>query len=145
MLTEQQLREKEYTKEDILLADCMTWAKNTYPQIRKAIFHIKNEGDSGSKFAKIKASQDLAKGKLKGVFDVQSVYMGHIVFIEFKLPHTNLSPAQLELAELWSGWSIPIFIVDNFDDFKYIIEKVILTGHLWYGGIYGKKYLRIKA
>lgn len=115
-----------YTSEDAFLADCMCWAKNTYPQIRKAIFHIENEGDTSSQYARMKGAQSAAKGKLKGVFDVCCVFEGKLSFAEFKLPKGVWSIEQKELQSLWSQWQIPIYEIRTFDSWKNYIEVVIL-------------------
>ena len=108
-----------------MLADFMTWCRNTYPQLRKAIFHIENEGHEGGQRGAFLGAQALAKGKLKGVFDVLCVYKGKMTWIEFKLPKGVLSPAQKELKEIWEGWGMEIHVIRNFEEFNLIIQKIL--------------------
>ncbi len=115
-----------YLLEDQMLADFMTWAKNEHPQIRKSIFHIENEGDRSSDFARFKGAQSLSKGKLKGVFDVCCVYEGRLSFAEFKLKGGSWSKEQVELRDLWGDWAIPIIEITNFADWKYYIRNFVL-------------------
>ena len=118
MATEQELRIKTYTSEDAMLADYMTWAKNTYPQLRKGIFHVENEGVKTG----LQGSIALAKGKLAGVPDVCSVYMGKMRWAEFKLPKGVFSDKQKVLFPIWEAWGIEIHVVRGWEDWTKFID-----------------------
>lgn len=149
MITEEQIRAKEkqahfnvaykykgktlyhpkidgYLTEDLMQADFYQWAVNYHPALRGFIFHIKNEGDSGSSFARLKAAQDTSKGKLPGVFDNLSVYKNRMVFIELKLPSGTWSDDQKKLKALWETQGIEVLECRTFDRWKWIIEEYIL-------------------
>jgi hypothetical protein len=116
-----------YIDEDALLADCIQWMKCAYPELEDFVFHIANEGSSGSIESRLEGARNLTKGVLSGVFDVQSVWAGRMLFCEFKLPGKTYSPRQQVLREKWTKAGIRIDLVDNFDDWRNWIEKVVLN------------------
>ncbi len=118
-----------YLKEDIMQADFMQWTFEVYPYLKDFLFHIVNEGDSSDDYARMKASQNLTKGKLAGVFDNHCNWCNPSIWIELKLPGEDFSPRQKRLYDLWTAKGILIFKCDNFDLWKNIIEINILK--LW--------------
>ena len=132
MISKEQILAKEirvgvkrigYQSEDEMLADFMTWARNEHPQLRKFIFHIENEGYSSSALARMKGAQGLAKGKLKGVFDVLCVKGNKMRWAEFKLPKTGVwSPEQKELKSLWGAEGIEICEITCFAQWELFIK-----------------------
>ncbi len=112
-----------YLSEDDMLADFMTWMRNKYPQLRQAVFHIENEGNS--KFSK-HGGDSLSKGKLAGVFDVISVYpKREVKFAEFKLSGGQWSTVQKELHLLWTSWGISITEIKTFEQWKNWIHSLL--------------------
>ena len=115
-----------YLSEDLQQADYIQWAWHWYPELRFCLFHIKNEGNDGSKRARMIGAQDLTKGKLKGVFDNLCVLNNRMVLIEIKLPGEDMSPDQKDLYKLWTSMGVEVYIAKTFDEWKYLIESVIL-------------------
>ncbi len=128
-----------YLKEDAMLSDYMVWLNNTHTddQIRRSIFHIENEGTFGGKYGAMQGAISKGKGKKKGVLDVCSVYMGNVLFMEFKLNSSGtFSDEQLDIIGDLQSWSICVFVIRSFDFFKFCIEEVILKGLRLGGGIW---------
>lgn len=128
-----------YLDEDTMLADYMVWLHNTHEWSRNCIFHIENEGNSGGLQGKIQGARSTAKGKKKGVLDVESVYLGLTIFLEFKLISGTFSNEQIDIIKTWSSWGIDIYIIRNFDFFKYVIEEVIYKRVSKFGMVIGEK------
>ena|ERR1700761_1030356 len=116
---------KGYMYEDPMLADWMIWVRNTHHDLRDYIFHVENEGDGSTKYDKMKGSQSLAKGKLSGVLDIECLYY-KMVWIEAKLPEETLSPRQQIIWNKWALMGHELYLCDNFDSFKWVIEQRIL-------------------
>lgn len=117
--------EMGYISEDAMQADFFQWTVSKYPQLRNYIFHIENEGNNSSKFAAMKGAQALTKGKLAGVFDNLCVYNDY-VWIELKLYGKDFSEPQKLLYNLWTKKGYKIYKVDNFREWRNVIEIVIL-------------------
>lgn len=141
---EQKIRDKEatvdgYKLEDLMLSDFMVWLYNTYiqPEIRISIFHIENEGSFGGEYGAMQGAISKGKGKRKGVLDVCSVYEGILSWMEFKLPKIGkFSNEQLTFIGLQVGWDRDVFIIRNFDFFKFVVENILLQGVYLGGGIF---------
>lgn len=115
-----------YSKEDIQQSDYFEWVWNVHPILRFLFFHIANEGNNSSSYASFKGAQDLAKGKLAGVPDNCCVYKGRMIWIELKRKGEDLSPSQKKLLPIWTETGVEWYMCDNFSDFKYLVEWIIL-------------------
>ena len=115
-----------YKSEDKMLSEFMIWARNTYPKLRKTLFHIENEGVRGGEHGAEDGARSLAKGKLSGVPDVCCVLPSHPCFIEFKLPKGVYSPKQKELIDYWKEIGVVVYECRNFKDWQAIVEDKIL-------------------
>ena len=119
-----------YDNEDTMLAEFMTWANNThiYPSLRRTVFHVENEGNIGGEEGARQGAQSKAKGKKKGVLDVTSVYLGVTCFLEFKLKSGTFSDEQLDFISDVTSWGMDVFIIVNFDFFKFVYENIVMKG-----------------
>lgn len=129
-----------YNSEDLQLSDYMVWAYNTHndPILRQSYFHVKNEGTRGGMEGARDGAIDKGKGKKKGVLDVESVYLGNMLWFEFKPSWGKFSDEQLTFISSLIGWKKDVFIIkeNQFDFFKYIFENILMRGIALGGGVW---------
>ncbi len=129
-----------YNNEDLMLSDYMVWVTNTHPVLDLSIFHIENEGNTGGLQGSIQGAISKGKGKKKGVLDVESIYLGIMNWLEFKLSDVSFSQEQIDFIGNLISWNCDVFIIKDregcFSFFKYVIESVILKGIKLGGGVW---------
>ena len=144
-----------YNNEDLMLSDFMVWLTNTHkinplylkpnatnPKDKKpvnelmSIFHIENEGTFGGDYGSMQGAISKGKGKKKGILDNMSCYLGILNFLEFKLDGGVFSDEQLYFISLLVKWNVPVFIIRDFEMFRFAIEEVILKGIKLKGLVY---------
>lgn len=97
---------------------CFTWFWNEYPEHRRKLFHISNEGKKGG----------LQNGIVSGVPDLfLTVPRGeyHGLFIEMKKPTGRLSKDQKKVIEIYSSEGFKVIIVDCLELFQYLVIKYL--------------------
>lgn len=107
-------------EEAILQSECFKWAWNNFPETRKMLFHIPNGGQRSLR----EASKFKAMGVIPGVPDMCFITFGQVYFFEFKSGKGQLSKEQLEWHHKAKCQNIEVFIINNFDVFKNIFEKL---------------------
>lgn len=105
-------------------AACVTWFKNTYRQHRTLFYQIKNDG----KKHKAAASADTATGLTAGIPDTflaipREPYHG--LYIEFKRPGQNLSPAQKKVIPQLQAQGYAVGVVDNETQFRELVTNYL--------------------
>jgi len=108
--------------EERIQAECFKWAWNTFPDLRRQLFHIPN----GGRRSKVEAMRFQAMGVIAGVPDLCLVVNdGHSYFFEIKGSSTAVSPAQKKLHALWKSKNIPIVVCRTLQEFQHEFLKVL--------------------
>jgi hypothetical protein len=103
-------------------ADCYQWFHNTYPHLRGLLYHVPN----GEKRDKITAAMLKAKGVVPGIPDLVFNYRKRTYFIEMKKPGKGvLSKAQIDVHAALDYQGFIVWVVDNLEDFKSLIQTII--------------------
>tara|TARA_R110000796_G_scaffold74629_1_gene167792 strand:- start:1635 stop:2282 length:648 start_codon:yes stop_codon:yes gene_type:complete len=103
-------------------ADCYQWFHNTHPHLRGLLYHVPN----GEKRDKITAAMLKAKGVVPGIPDLVFNYRKRTYFIEMKKPGKGvLSKAQKEVHSVLDSQGFIVWVIDNLEDFKSLIETII--------------------
>lgn len=108
MITNEQIEQKflagTYQNENQFASAAYTFAWNRWPQLRRLLFHVKNEldrvpGESGQNY-NARLALAAAMGVVPGVPD-QICMFNQVCGIELKVPGGSVSPAQRKIHELW--------------------------------------------
>jgi hypothetical protein len=121
MTDEKKLKESE----DKLHADCFTWFHNTYPHLRGLMWHVPNQ--LVGLVNVVAANKCVAMGVVKGVPDLEFHFRKRSYFIEMKNPQKTgvVSKDQKEVHKALELQGFIIYIVDNYEAFKALIEMII--------------------
>jgi len=119
--------ENEIEKVELAMqADCFQWHWNTYPHLRKTLFHVNGKAKNAIEGSKFKAI-----GVVKGISDFILILPQETVYIELK---TNIgkqsSDQKLFQAQVEDSCQ-RYFLVRSFEEFKSLINKL-------YGSAKGK-------
>lgn len=78
--------------EDQLQAACYQWFWNTYPTLRRTLWHVPNGGQRNAR----EGAKFKAMGVVAGVADLHWLYRGRLIVFELKVGSNTLSSAQVE-------------------------------------------------
>lgn len=125
MVEDKTTKENQDSKETEgkLQAECFQWFWNTYPHLRKLLYHVPN----GEKRDKITAARLKALGVVAGVTDLQFHFRSKSYFFEAKRPDGGgvVSKEQKEFHKRLDEQRFIVWIFNDFETFKYLIESII--------------------
>ena len=100
--------------------ECRIHFHNTFPLLRKLLFHVRNNSDSKRDGAYWKEL-----GVVAGVSDFLFLYAGKCHCIELKTPTGTQSPAQEEWEKLVTEQGIDYYIVNSKQKFVDLINHIV--------------------
>ena len=109
--------------EDKLQADAFQWFYNSFPNLRRLLYHVPN----GEKRDPITANLLKAKGVVPGIPDLVFHYRRRTYFIELKKPDGTgrLSEAQKKVHKILDLHGFIVWTIDSLDSFKGLILTII--------------------
>jgi len=106
--------------EDNLLSQCFKHLWNNFPESRYKCWHVANE----RKCSYIEGNKLKAKGVLRGVPDLVINRNSKAYYIEFKSEKGKQSQDQIIIQQALESEGFIYFLVNSFEQFKIIIEKI---------------------
>ena len=106
--------------EDTLLSECFIWHWNTFPSLRKLLFHIPNEGNRG----KLGGAVMKAKGVVAGVSDFIYLHPNGAYLLEAKTETGKQSPSQKEWQSVVTNAGYVYLVFRTLEEFQEIIQKI---------------------
>lgn len=117
-MTKEQYLHSVFANEDQFQAATYLYINNNYPNLRRLLFHVPNEGSRNPKEAmKLKSM-----GVLAGVPDL--ILLKPLCGIELKMVNGKISPAQKELHEYWTNNGIPVYVCWNANDVCNLLDTL---------------------
>ena len=111
------------SKEHDLQVTCVKWFRLQYPKLSKLLFAVPN-GTNKSPYMR---GYFKAEGLTAGVPDLLFLYHSRLFAIEMKIPGSYLNANQKELHPIWNDHlATEVYVVRTFEEFKKIIESIIL-------------------
>ena len=109
--------------EEKLQGECYRWALNTYTALRfGCLFHVPNGGTRN----KIEAMMLKSTGVVAGIPDLILLNRGKCYGIELKIEKGVVSEKQKKVHEVWNNQGIETFICWNLEEFKEVVNKIML-------------------
>lgn len=106
--------------EMMLQGQCFQWFWNTYPNLRRTLFHVQQKAMNA-----IEGSRFKAIGVVKGVSDMILVLPKKVVFIEFKTTEGKQSAEQIDFEHKVTLLQHEYFICRSFVEFKeFVLSKL---------------------
>jgi hypothetical protein len=105
--------------ESKLQADCFQWHWDNYKHQRKLMYMNNNNPKNPIHGALLKAM-----GLIRGVSDLSYLVNGTIVFIEMKDKGKGQTDDQKQWQAIVEAAGYQYHVIDNFDDFKALIERL---------------------
>lgn len=102
---------------------CYQWFYNTYPHLRGLMYHVPN----GEKRDPITANLLKGAGVVAGIPDLVFHYRAKTYFFELKNENGKgvLSDEQIKIHKQLDTQRFMIWVVDDFDAFKYLVDCII--------------------
>ena len=100
--------------------ECRIYFHNTYPHLRKLLFHVRNNSDSKRDGAYWKEL-----GVVPGVSDFLFLYKGKCHCIELKTPKGSQSDSQLEWEQIVKSQNIDYYIINSKEKFIDLMKQII--------------------
>ena len=106
-----------------LQQDCFVWFNNQYPELRKTMWHVQNEGKRN------RYEQSIIKslGVVPGVADLNWLYKGQFYAIELKTPTGSQAPSQKQWQRVITEQGGIYTVVRSLDEFREFVEGVVGT------------------
>ena len=100
---------------------CFVWFNNQYPELRKTMWHVQNEGKRS------KYEQMIIKsiGIVSGVADLNWFYQGQFYGIELKEPGNDQTEDQIEWQTVIEEQGGIYVLIRSLDEFKGFVEGVV--------------------
>lgn len=103
-------------------ADCFQWFNNSFPHLRGLLYHVPN----GELRDPVTANKLKAMGVVAGIPDIVFHFRAKSYFFEFKKPETGkASKSQKKVHEALDKQRFIVWLVDNIEAFKYLVEAII--------------------
>lgn len=102
---------------------CYQWFYNTYPHLRGLLYHVPN----GEKRDPVTANLLKGAGVVAGIPDLVFHYRGKTYFFELKNEDGKgvISDDQKKIHKQLDAQRFLVWIVSDFESFKYLIESII--------------------
>jgi hypothetical protein len=111
----------EKISESKLQQECFVWFWNTFPLLRRTLFHIPNGGQRG----RVAGNKMKSIGVVAGVPDFVFVHAGRVHFFELKIDTGSVSGKQKEIHFIFAKQGVPVTIVRSLEQFKNEINDRI--------------------
>lgn len=106
--------------EDRLQAECFQWHWNTFPHLRKTLFHVQQKARN-----KIEGNKFKAMGVVQGVSDLILVCPGETVYIELKTDTGSQSPDQKEFQKVIEEYGCQkYYLIRSLEQFQELVKKL---------------------
>ena len=105
-------------QEEELQAQMFQWHWNTYPYLRRTLFHVQQKARN-----KIEGSRFKAIGVVKGVSDLILVCPGKTLYVEVKLPDGTQKEEQKEFQERVEMFGHGYRIVRSLEAFQALVKS----------------------
>jgi len=103
-------------------SECFIWFNNTFPHLRKLLYHVPN----GELRDKVTAAKLKAMGVVSGVSDIVFHYRSRTYFFEFKKPGVGrASQDQKDFIEAIERQGFCAWLVDEQKQFEQLITSII--------------------
>lgn len=107
-------------KEEKLQAECFQWHWNTYPHLRKTLFHVQQKAKNKIEGAKFKAM-----GVVQGVSDLILVCPGKTVYIELKVEGGRQSKEQIDFQKIIEEYGCQeYYLVRSLEEFQQMVKQL---------------------
>lgn len=106
--------------EDQLQVQCVEWYNETFPSLRRNLYHTPNGGFRTPR----EAAKFTAMGVRPGVADLTLILL-RIYFIELKFENGRQSKDQMAFAQMVIGLHHRYYVAWDFEQFKSIIWQII--------------------
>jgi len=100
---------------------CYKFLHNNYPDLRKVVWHTRNEGD----YSQYEQSIIKSLGITKGVADLVMLYGGNFYGIEIKAPGQNPRPSQTKWGTAIEKQGGEYHVIRSLDEFKSLIKDIV--------------------
>ena len=107
--------------EDQFQAACFLWAYNTYPQLRKLLFHVPNGGKRNA----MEANKMKAMGVTAGIPDLVLYWQGQLYGFELKVGRNTTSDEQDEAIQRWTEHGAVCYVIREKEVFQSLINKIV--------------------
>lgn len=112
--------ENEIEKIELAMqADCFQWHWNTYPHLRKTLFHVNGKAKNAIEGSKFKAI-----GVVRGISDFVLLLPGETVYIEMKTSVGVQHKEQKEFEMKVRMQGQRYFLIRSFVEFQLLIKKL---------------------
>lgn len=101
--------------------DCFVWFWNTFPALRKTLFHVPNGGYRG----RVAGNKMKSIGVVAGIPDFIFVHAGSVYFIELKTDTGSTSPKQKEIRFIFAKQGFQITTIRSLTEFQNHIHGLI--------------------
>lgn len=105
-------------------SDSFLWFNNTFPELRKLLYHVPN----GEKRDPVTANRLKAMGVVPGVSDFVLHLWGRTYFIEFKDDKGKQSNDQILFQQVVTDHGFLYIVVRTFEEFKTFVNSLISVG-----------------
>ena len=100
---------------------CFVWFNNQYPELRKTMWHVQNEG----KRSKYEQSIIKSLGVVPGVADLNWLYKGVFYGIELKTPTGSQTKTQREWERVITQQGGIYVLIRSLEEFKEFVGGVV--------------------
>ena len=107
--------------EAALQQQCFNHFWNTYPDLRKLLFSVPNEGAGTAKRGKLLKMM----GLVAGVSDMLLIYKGTVYCLELKTEYGYQSKSQKDWERRVRAQGVMYKVIYNFEQFKSTIKDII--------------------
>lgn len=115
------MEKEKKQSEGRIQAEAFQWFNNTYPHLRKLMYHVPN----GELRDPITANKLKAMGVVPGVPDIVFHYRSRTYFFEFKRPGETPSDEQKEMHAQLDLQRFIVWLVDSVKQFQELIDSIL--------------------
>lgn len=107
--------------EDKLQSQCFQWFWNSFPDLRRTLWHVPNGGNRNAR----EGAKFKAMGVLSGVHDLHLIHNSKLYTFELKVGTNKLSDDQNKYWECVEKQGAKCYLITTFEDFKETIFHII--------------------
>lgn len=101
--------------------DCFVWFWNTFPELRRTLFHVPNGGYRG----RVAGNKMKSIGVVAGIPDFIFVFAGRVYFFELKTDDGVIAGKQKEIHFIFAKQGFDVPIVRSLIDFQNRINAIV--------------------